>query len=233
MRGFFLADFLFAGMIQQTTFQFLRDIARNNNREWFQANKERYEHARENVLEFTSRVLEGLSQIDPMIGGDVQAKQCVLRIYRDIRFSKDKTPYKTNFGIGISPTAKNFKGPGYYLHLEPGQSFVTGGCWMPDSDLLKAIRQEIDYNFTDFHALLRKPDFESFFRDLDIEHKLKTAPKGYASDHPEIEYLKLKSFTASSDLTETQLTGNNSVNDVLVRLEALHPFMDFLRNALA
>lgn len=220
-------------MIQQTTFQFLRDIAKNNNREWFQENKERYELARQNVLDFTSEVLEGLSKIDPLISEDLQAKQCVLRIYRDIRFSKDKTPYKTNFGIGISPTAKNFQGPGYYLHLEPDQSFVTGGCWMPGSDLLKAIRQEIDYNSSDFHAILDDPDFKSLIGELDVEHKLKTAPKGYPAEHPDIEYLKLKSFTASSHLTEKQLVGKDSVHAVLVRLETLYPFMEFLRNALA
>lgn len=220
-------------MIKETTFQFLRDISANNNREWFQANKGTYEDARQNVLEFTSEVLKGLVKIDPLIGPEIEAKNCVLRIYRDIRFSKDKTPYKTNFGIGISPTAKNFKGPGYYLHLEPEKSFVTGGCWMPDADTLKAIRQEIDYNSADFRAILEEPAFKTYFGELDQEDKLKTSPKGYPADHPDIQVLKLKSFTASSRLHEKDLLTGQAVKLVLARMQSLIPFMEFLRNALA
>ena len=219
-------------MIKKSTFQFLKDVALNNHREWFLPNKGRYEEARENVIDFTDQVLTGLRKIDPLITDDVKAKNCVLRIYRDIRFSKDKTPYKTNFGIGISPTAKNFKGPGYYIHLEPDSCFVTGGSWMPESETLKAIRQEIDYNGADFHAIIDAPVFRQFFPELDQEDMLKTSPKGYAADHPDIKYLKLKSFTASSRLKATELTGPDSVKNVLDRLEAVYPFMEFLRNAL-
>lgn len=220
-------------MIRPTTFKFLEDLGANNNREWFQAHKGEHDAARQDVLAFTAEVLRGLSAADPLISADLQPGNCVLRIYRDIRFSKDKTPYKTHFGIGISPTAKNFKGPGYYLHLEPGRSFVTAGSWMPERDTLHAIRQEIDYNSADFHAILEDPDFSAFFGGLDQEDRLKTAPKGYPADHPDIEFLRLKSFTASSPVGNDVLLSDQAVPQVLLRLEALYPLMQFLRNALS
>lgn len=220
-------------MILPATFRFLELIAENNNREWFQAHKQLHDEARQNVLEFTQTLIAGLSDFDGLISPDLQAKNCVMRIYRDIRFSKDKTPYKTNFGIGISPTAKNFQGPGYYIHLEPKGSFIAGGCWMPDGEVLKAIRQEIDYNSSDFHEVVDKPSFKQYFGKPDSDDKLKTVPKGYPADHPDIEYLKLKSFTVSHALKDAELFRSNSPELLLDGFSRLYPFIQFLRNALA
>ncbi len=220
-------------MVRPSTFQFLEQLGSNNNRDWFQAHKSEHDAARGDVLVFTGEVLRGLSAIDPLISADLRPANCVLRIYRDIRFSKDKTPYKTHFGVGISPTAKNFSGPGYYIHLEPGRSFVTAGCWMPEREALHAIRQEIDYNSVDFHEILAAPAFSRFFGGLDQEERLKTAPKGYSADHPDIEFLRLKSFTASAQVRDEVLLGDRAVSQVLVRMEALYPLMQFLRNALS
>ena len=220
-------------MIRPDTFQFLEEIASNNNRDWFQAHKGLHDAARQDVLEFTAALLRGLSVTDPLISADMDPKNCVLRIYRDIRFSKDKTPYKSHFGIGISPTARNFRGPGYYIHLEPHRSFVTGGSWMPDRETLHAIRQEIDYNGSEFRAVVGSPAFKKWFAGLDQEDRLKTAPKGYPADHPDIEFLKLKSFTASAGVSNKELLGKEAVSAVLIRLKALYPFMEFLRNALS
>ena len=220
-------------MIKDSTFEFLQAVAANNNREWFQLNKARYEDARANAIDFTREVIKGLSAIDPLIKSDMEPASCVLRIYRDIRFSKDKTPYKTNIGIGISPNGRNSKGPGYYIHLHPENSFITGGCWMPEAGLLRAIRQEIDYNSSEFNSIIKGPDFIKYFNDLDREDLLKTSPKGYDAGHPFIKYLKLKSFTASHDVDRKSFTRKDSVSNTVEVLRALLPFIDFLRKAVS
>lgn len=220
-------------MISTQTFAFLKSVSENNNREWFQEHKSEYEEARENVLFFTKKVIKGLSAFDPTIPADLNPKDCVMRIYRDIRFSKDKAPFKTNFGIAISSNGKNFKGPGYYIHLQPDKSFVAGGSWYPEKDELKAIRQEIDYNLGDWTSIVEHPAFTDVFGELDTEGKLRTAPKGYPADHPGIEYLKLKSFTAVCRVSDKDLINRDSVKIVTGLFEKIYPLMVFLRNAIA
>lgn len=220
-------------MINSSTFNFLSELASNNNRDWFSINKESYEEARLNVLDFAEEVLTGISKFDPLIPSTISPKDCVNRIYRDIRFSKDKTPYKNNFGIGFSPNGKKFNGPGYYLHIHPQDSFIGGGCWMPDANFLKAIRQEIDYNGSDFRAIIEDPLFMNFFGTLDPEYKLKTCPKGYNIDNPELEFLKFKSFTFSHKLSQKELTNSNAGEQVIQGFAKLYPFIAFLRNALS
>lgn len=217
--------------IEQSTFTFLSSLAENNNREWFQSHKEDYEAARENVLAFTQELIKGIGSFDPSIPPGLDPKSCVMRIYRDVRFSLNKLPYKTNFGIGISAAGKNFPGPGYYIHIEPGRSFIGGGTWHPSANELKSIRQEIDYNYTEWQSILELNAFKSEFGTLDKEDKLKTSPKGYPSDHPGIEYLKLKSFIASKQLSD-QLLSIETSTDTLTKLASrLYPFMEFLRSA--
>ncbi|HEY1023729.1 MAG TPA: DUF2461 domain-containing protein [Sphingobacteriaceae bacterium] len=220
-------------MIRPSTFTFLEMVAANNNREWFNENRRLHDDARQNVLDFSQAVIDDLKKVDPLIPKDLEAKNCVMRIYRDIRFSKNKTPYKTNFGVGISPAGRKFDGPGYYIHLEPGGSFIGGGCWMPEAEVLRAIRQEIDYNASDFHAIIDNALFTEYFPALDAEDKLKTAPKGYPADHPDIEYLKLKSFTVMHKLDEAAMSGLGGVADIAEGFARLYPFIQFLRNALA
>lgn len=220
-------------MINSATFDFLRDLAANNDRDWFQANKLRHDEARTNVLEFADKLIKKLSKIDPSVSSELDSKNCVMRIYRDVRFSKDKTPYKTNFGAGFSENGKNFKGAGYYLHIHPEHSFLAGGCWMPESDMLKAIRQEIDYNGSEFHEIVDDKIFKQYFGTPDSEYKLKTLPKGYHPDHPDIEYLKLKSFTFSHPLNRTELTDSNAIDEVCNGFIRLYPFIAFLRNAVS
>lgn len=220
-------------MIEASTFYFLKKLSENNNREWFNANKADYEVARENVLQFTSKLISGLAKFDSTIPLDLSPKDCVMRIYRDIRFSKDKTPFKTNFGIAISANGKNFNGPGYYVHIQPEECFVAGGSWFPEADQLKAIRQEIDYNGSDLVTILKDPLFIEAFGDLDREGMLKTTPKGYSSDHENISYLRLKSFTATSQISDKTLTAASSPDSVVSILEQLFPLMIFLRNAIS
>lgn len=218
-------------MIKSETFDFLRDLAANNDREWFLANKPKHDEARENVIEFVGDVIKGLSQVDSTIPPGLDPKNCVMRIYRDVRFSKDKTPYKNNFGAGISHQGKSFNGPGYYLHIHPEESFLAGGYWMPEGPVLKAIRQEIDYNGSEFREIIKKETILKYFGDPDNEHTLKTIPKGYLVDHPDIEYLKLKSFTFSHKLKKSELSASVALKEVVNGFGKLYPFMTFLRNA--
>lgn len=220
-------------MIKSDTFKFLTDLAANNNRDWFQLNKSRHDDARLNVLEFSSEVISGLSKFDHTIPSTLDPKECVMRIYRDVRFSKVKTPYKNNFGAGFSQNGKKFSGAGYYLHIQPEASFIAGGCWMPEADLLKAIRQEIDYNGSDFRLIIEDHSFMKYYGNLESEYKLKTCPKGYEQNHPEIEFLKLKSFTFSHKLNNSELTHSGSVDQVVNGFLKLNPFIAFLRNAIS
>ena len=220
-------------MILPSTFDFLKGVAENNDRDWFKLHKKEYEDSLKNILEFTSQIIKALSKIDPVIPDTLEAKNCVMRIYRDVRFSKDKAPYKTNFGIAISANGTNFNGPGYYIHVQPSTCFIAGGSWFPEAEQLKAIRQEIDYNSSDWHEIIDSKDFKNAFGDLDAEGKLQTSPKGYAPTHPDIEYLKLKSFTAGAKLSDQDLTSAESVKIVSGLFEKLYPFNVFLRNAIS
>ena len=150
-------------MINPQTFDFLKQLILNNNREWFQANKERYEAARDNVIDFTAAWLKLMHKIDPNIDDTLDAKKCVMRIYRDIRFSKNKTPYKNNFGISIPTKGLKAGRAEYYLQISPGNSFIAGGYWMPEKDHLKAIRQEIDYNANDLKKIVDDAEFIKLF----------------------------------------------------------------------
>ncbi|MFZ7122370.1 MAG: DUF2461 domain-containing protein, partial [Bacteroidota bacterium] len=169
--------------IQPKTFAFLKALKKNNNRDWFNDHKSEYENAKDNVLGFIQELVVAFSTFDSSLRG-LEAKDCLFRIYRDTRFSKDKTPYKTNLGASINAGGKKSMGPGYYVHLEPGGSFIAGGIWMPPADEVKKIRQEIDYNGKDLKKILTKPSFKKAFGGLSREHALKTAPKGYPKDHP-------------------------------------------------
>lgn len=218
-------------MISPATFDFLTELNSNNNREWFQANKSRHDSARGNVLEFAGKLIENLSKFDLSIASDIDPRNCIMRIYRDVRFSNDKTPYKTNFGLGFSEFGKNFKVAGYYLHIHPEYSFLAGGSWMPEADILKSIRQEIDYNGNDFHQIIDDKSFKRYFGEPDSQYKLKTPPKGYFCDHPDIEYLKLKSFTFSHPLVKLELSNSDAVKQISEGFILLYPFIAFLRNA--
>jgi len=220
-------------MIRPGTFNFLSELAQNNNREWFQANKARHDEARDNVIEFVAALIAGISGFDKTVSPDLDPKSCVMRIYRDIRFSRNKTPYKNNFGAGISGQGKNFYGPGYYLHIHPEESFIAGGCWMPEAAHLQSIRQEIDYNGDEFHRIIDDPSFKKYFGSPDQEYKLRTKPKDYPADHPDIDYLKLKSFTFTHIVDQKELSSSDAVKNMIRGFEILHPFMVYLRNSLS
>ena len=164
-------------MISLATLNFLTRLTENNNREWFQNHKDEYDAARENMLEFTGSVIQALSKVDPYIDAHTDPKKCVMRIYRDIRFSKDKTPYKSYFGVHKFSLGKYAGGIGYYINIEPGKSFIAGGNWMPEGDHLKAIRQEIDYNAAELKEIIDAPKFKKLFGSHPIKNKKKFIEK--------------------------------------------------------
>ncbi len=219
-------------MLQKKTIQFLSLLADNNNREWFTANKKEYETAKEDVLQFTANVLQGIASFDASVI-HLDVKKCLMRIYRDVRFSKDKSPYKLNYGIGISPMGKNVPAPSYYIHIQPGgKSFFGGGLWMPPADVLKAVRQEIDYNFDKFKAIIHTADFKNTFGNLSVEDSLKNIPKGFMPDNPAIEYLKLKSFIVSFDIADDEWYLPTIKNKIINASRILYPFNQFLIGAI-
>jgi len=215
-------------MIKPETLAFLTEIVANNNREWFALHKDRYETAKADVLSFVDELIPLLAAADPEFPLESQAKKCLLRIYRDIRFSKNKAPYKNNYGISFG--LKGSRGPMYYLHLQPGESFFAVGYWMPEAPTLKSIREEIDYNTQEFLEIIGKKSFSSIFK-ISKQDSLKKAPKGYDAEHPQIELLKMKSFIATYPIKDEQLFKPTIVNLLKSAFHAAYPFAQFLRKA--
>ncbi|RZK79831.1 MAG: DUF2461 domain-containing protein [Pedobacter sp.] len=219
-------------MIKVETLKFIRDVAENNDRDWFAANKDRYETARADVFDFIELLIPELAAVDPEFSIDTPAKKCLLRIYRDVRFSKNKDPYKNNYGISFNVKGKGIPSPDYYLHIQPDKSFFGVGFWMPESPVLKKIREEIDYNASEFLGVVGASDFTKLFQ-LSEEGKLKNMPKGYEIDHPQIEYLKLKSFIAIMPIKDEELLKPQIVDKLKTAFNAIQPFVLFLRNAVS
>lgn len=210
------------------TLDFLAELKENNNKPWFEAHKAEFEKAKAEFAVFISEVLKGIQSFDSKIEG-LSAKDGIYRIYRDVRFSTDKTPYKTHFGAYFAEGGKKSLGPGYYIHIEPNGSFVGGGIYMPESSILQKIRQEIDYNGEKLVAILEKPSFKAFYPNLWQEGKLSRPPKGYEAENEFVELLKLKSIVSTYALAPTSIETNEIVN----ALKELYPLQEFLREAIA
>jgi uncharacterized protein (TIGR02453 family) len=217
-------------MIEKTTLDFLKKLTKNNNRDWFEKNREDYLKAKTDVEAFTEQLIKSIAKFHPEIGL-LNAKNCVFRIFRDVRFSKDKSPYKTNMGAYISEGGKKGNKAGYYLHIQPnGQSFLAGGMYMPEPALLNAIRQEIDYNTDEFKGIINKKSFKNTFGGLEGE-KLKAVPKGYDKNHPDIELLKYKSYIVWHKLDDKALTQKDFLKKATAVFKELYPFNQFLNRA--
>ncbi len=216
-----------------TILVFLRALARHNNREWFEKNKHKYLEARQEFEAVVAAMLAELARFEPGLGG-VDARKLPFRIYRDVRFSKDKRPYKTNMGAGFSPNGRLVQEPGYYLHLEPGdKSFVAGGIYQPDAGNLAKIRQEIDYNPGPLVKVFASRSFRKYADDFDAWDRLKTTPKGYPKDHPHIEWLRNRSFTVSVPLTDEQVTGRKFIGTAIAACREIAPLNVYFREAIA
>jgi uncharacterized protein (TIGR02453 family) len=216
--------------INKSTLSFLAELKKNNNTEWFRNNQSAYREAKADFESFTQEVINGLSLFEPIMRG-LEAKTCIFRINRDIRFSHDKSPYKNNFGAFIVKGGKKNgnKFAGYYLHIEPGESFIAGGAYTPPSPWLAAIREKIDRESAQFRKIIEHKDFIRCFKQLDGE-KLKTPPRGYTSDNPNIELLKFKSFLAMNYVPDKKLLSDDYNDYVMEVLKAMKPLNDFLND---
>lgn len=221
-------------MLQLSTVRFLKNLEKNNNKPWFDAHRKDYEAAKADFAGFIQQVIDTHGRTDASIKNLV-AKDCMFRINRDIRFSKNKAPYKNNFGASINKGGKqSVASAGYYFHLQPGQSFAGGGIWMPGPEDLRKIRQEIDYNFNDFKKIIGSKKFKSVYGDLshDAEYKLVRVPKGYEPDNPAVEYLKLKSFITMISIKDADITVKDLLKRTVTAFEALQPLAGFINHAL-
>lgn len=218
-------------MIYPDTFNFLLDLKEHNTKEWFDENRSRYKAARENVIKTTDLLLEGISEFDPDLRG-VLPKECLFRINRDVRFSKNKDPYKTNFGVSIAKGGKKSGYSGYYLNIDPVECFVGGGFYMPPSPTLKKIREHIDLHGEKLEAILADKKFREVYGELSEAPSLKTAPKGFPKDHPHVELLRLKSFTAITPVSVDVLTSENMVKTCVQSFAALMPLVHFLNEGM-
>ncbi len=215
----------------ETILGFLSELKTNNTREWFAANKGWYDEANFIFGKLVTDVIQGISSFDKEVQL-IAPKDCVFRIYRDVRFSKNKNPYKTNFGASFNKGGRNSRFGGYYLHIEPGKSFIGGGKWQPEADILKSIRYEI-YQFPDeFKAIIGSKPFISRFGKL-IEEKLQRPPKDFPSDFEDIELLKYKSYIFGTNVTDTQLTEKYYLPFAIETFQIMYPFIVFLNRAIA
>ncbi len=220
-------------MLQSSTINFIKNLGKNNNKPWFETNRAIYDNAREDFEKLVAGVIQEFGKTDEDIAPLI-AKKCVFRQYRDVRFSKDKTPYKNNMGASFDKGGKKSGLAGYYLHVEPGnKSFVGGGIWMPEAEQLKKVRQEIDYNWNDFSKMIKTPAFKKNFGDLHFgEYQLSREPKGYDKENPAIEYLKLKSFVTGKTLKDEELLLKNLLPTITSTFKALMPLINFINRSL-
>lgn len=221
-------------MIEQSTLDFFKELRINNYRAWYHANKSRYETARNNAWETAEEILQGLHRFDPSVGFP-DLRKCTFRIARDTRFSPDKTPYKTHIGILFNPEENTHcrRSSIYYLHIEPGDSFVSCGVYMPDKEYLKAIRTAIDNQWEDFSAILNERSFRKTVGDLAREDKLlKRVPAGFDKNSPAAEYLKLNHFYTYVSFTDAEICSPRFVEEALKAFRCMKPLNDFLNRAI-
>ena len=220
-------------MLQPTTTKFLKDLKKNNTKEWFDVNRKIYELAKQDFLALTTEVLKGIALKDETLA-HIDPKKCVFRINRDVRFSKDKSPYKTNMGMSLAKGGKNGMSAGYYFHLEPGACFIGGGLYMAMPEEVKKLRQEIDYNWSEFNKIITNKKFVETFASLDksAEFTLVRPPKGYDETNPAIEYIKLKSWIAGASLQDEDLQDKSLAQKIITTFENLKPLIDFINRAM-
>jgi uncharacterized protein (TIGR02453 family) len=208
-------------------FEFLRELSGNNNREWFKENKERYDVLHRRFVGIVQELIYKIAAFDPEIAG-LDAKNCIFRLYRDIRFSPDKTPYKIHFGAYMSGFGgRTSPYGGYYLHLQPEQSFLSGGVWCPSAEMLRKLRKDIYDNIEEFTGILNKKEFKALYGGLEGE-SLKRMPEGFPKDTPYEEILKHKYFVVSAEKPESFFYNDDWIEKAANDYEELFPFNRFL-----
>ncbi len=220
-------------MLSKDSLQFLDDLKANNNRDWFLDNKKRYEVFKKDYQQLVADFLDAMKPLDPSLEM-LEVKNCTFRINRDIRFSKDKSPYKDHVGIWISSGSKGMNRSGYYVHIARTGSFIAGGLYCPEAEDLKKVRKEIAYFHEDLEEIINNKSFQKEFGDFDRNEKnlLKNPPRGYEKDHPAIEFLKLKSFETSQKFNIEDVLQQDFVAKMTKKLIVLKPLNDFINRAV-
>ena len=207
---------------------FLAELSCNNNREWFNEHKDWYRDCQQRFELFTAEWLERLKEMDPDLA-PLQPKDCIWRIYRDVRFSSDKRPFKELFGVfpAVRGGRKSDRG-GYYVHIQPGQCMFGGGIWCPNKDLLNALRKEVLANYDEVESIFANPVTNKYFQDFDSEYMLKKVPQGFPADFEHVDWLKRKCYTFSTPLTDEQVCAPDFVDLATEIAYAAKPINDFL-----
>lgn len=217
-------------MLEKQSLEFLSDLAQNNDRDYFLSQKKRYERYKQNYLELAAAFIAQLERIDAALGM-LEPKDCTFRINRDIRFSADKSPYKTHMGIWVSPGHKKQNFAGFYVHIQPENSFLAAGLYWPDVDQLRQVRNELAFFLEDFQQIIR--DWNGAYQlDRTPENALKTSPKGFEKDHPALEFLQLKSFTVTHKLSDKDVLAPDFIEQTTAHFKRLAPFVAFLNRPL-
>ena len=215
-------------VIKKESIDFLKKLSKNNNREWFNANKDKYTIAHENIAVFADALIREMNKHDEI--ETASGKQSLMRIYKDVRFSKEKTPYNTHWSGSMKRATKKLRG-GYYFHIEPGNSFLAGGFWGPNPEDLKRIRQDIDFNYKDWQKMLGGKTLVNTFGKLKGA-QVGSAPRGYAKDHPGIDLLRYKQFILKHDFTDEEVFSDDFVKTMSRVYKNMRPFLDFMSDVL-
>ncbi|PKL38929.1 MAG: TIGR02453 family protein [Spirochaetae bacterium HGW-Spirochaetae-1] len=217
-------------MIQKSTLNFLKNLGKNNNREWFTAHKEEYNKSRADMEEFLMYLISLVAGFDKSIE-HLMPGDCMFRIYRDTRFARDKTPYKTNFGAVLSPQGNKMKPAGYYIHIEPGSCMAGGGIYHPEPAELYKVRQKIEREFPAFSAIITKKSFTKYFDGIHGD-SLVNVPRGFAKDSPAAEFLKFKDLYSMALFTDREVLAPDFAKEVAKRFKAVKELNDFFRDAM-
>jgi uncharacterized protein (TIGR02453 family) len=220
-------------LISPSTLSFLKSLKKNNNKPWFDNNRDKYSAAKNNFEEFVASLLQKFSAVDEDLE-ELVVKDCCFRINRDIRFSKNKTPYKVNLSASFNRGGKKSIFAGYYFHLQPGgNSFVGGGLWRPEPNELKKLRQEIDYCLPEFKKIITASSFKKNYGELEREENqvLVNVPKGYDKENPAAEFLKMKSFVATKNLSDEEVLSPNLEKEIIKSFKALMPLVKFINRS--
>jgi uncharacterized protein (TIGR02453 family) len=214
--------------IQKSSIDFLKAVAKNNDREWFSANKEKYQKAQSNIIDFADALLLEMRKHDTI--ETASGKQSLFRIYRDVRFSKDKSPYHTYWSGSFKRATKKLRG-GYYFHLEPGKSFVAGGFWGPEPGDLKRIRDDIDFNYKEWRKILSNKTLVDTFGAMEGE-QLASSPRGYAKDHPAIDLLRFKQFILRHNFSDADVLSSGFAKNAANTFKKMRPFFNYMSEVL-
>ncbi|MFK7925080.1 MAG: DUF2461 domain-containing protein [Bacteroidia bacterium] len=216
-------------IIQAKTFQFIRDLQKHNDRDWFQENKPRYELARANMIDFSEALLDGMLEQDNLV--PMTGKKMLFRIYRDVRFSKNKAPYKNHFSGRMKRATELLRG-GYYYHIMPdGGSFIAGGFWGPEKEDLRRIRDELVMDAEPLRQIVADETFVNTFGEL-VGDALKTAPKGFDKEHPDIDLIRMKQFVVRKSFSDKEVLAEDFVPKLLDAFAAMLPFFDYMSDVL-